>query len=103
GVGDGRRRLDAVQLERPAAHCRIAFALDLLDDGHRLILSTGTTRIDDAPAASSSGSSRQTSADGTSACTATIPGSASGSTPGTRGRTSAEIAASALSGAFSIR
>ena len=51
---------------------------------HRVIRSTGTTRIDEAPASSSRGSSCQTSFAGTSACTATMPASASGSTLGER-------------------
>ena len=68
------------------------------------IRSSGTSRIDDAPAASSAGSSRQTSCAGMTLCTATMPGSASGSTLGAREPgTSAQIASSASSGAFSIR
>ena len=70
--------------------------LDVVDDAHEIIRSTGTSRIDDAPAASSFGSSRQTSAAGTSACTATIPGSASWSTLGAREPgTSSKISSSA--------
>ena len=84
GSGDRARRLDAVELERPLAHGVEAALLDVVDDPHETIRSTGTSRIDDAPAASSFGSSRQTSAAGTSACTATMPGSASGSTLGAR-------------------
>ena len=86
--------LDAVELERPLVHRREPALLDLGRDRHAAIRSTGTIRIDEPPAASSSGRRRQISAAGTNAWTATIPGSASGSTLGTRGATSAEIAAS---------
>ncbi len=84
GLGDRAGRRHAVQFQCPLAHGVEAAHLDVLDDVHETIRSTGTSRIDDAPAASSFGSSRQTSAAGTSACTATIPGSASGSTLGAR-------------------
>src|SRR6266487_7113251 len=49
-------------------------------DAHASILSTGRSRIEEPPAALSCGSNRQTSAAGTRACTATMPGSVSGST-----------------------
>ena len=63
------------------------------------IRSTGRSRIDEPPAASSSGSKRQTSAAGTSACTATMPGSVSGRTLGAREPgTIAQIASSAAFG-----
>ena len=84
GLRHCARRLDAVELERPLAHGVEAALLDVVDDLHEIIRSTGTSRIDEAPAASSFGSSRQTSAAGTSACTATMPGSASGRTLGAR-------------------
>ncbi len=80
----GACRLDAVEAQRPLADGCVAAVAHVLDDRPRRSLiasirSTGTSRIDDPPAASSRGSSRQTSAAGTSACTATMPGSASGS------------------------
>ena len=65
------RRLDAVELDAPSGDTAASPSrLIVLDDGRRADtssghpLDTGTTRIDEAPAASSSGSSRQTSADG---------------------------------------
>src|SRR5579862_4437273 len=96
--------LHAVEPQRPFAHRLLPTLLHVFDDVHPSIRSTGTRRIEEAPAASSSGSSRHTSAAGTRLWTATIPGSDSGSTLGAREPgTSAQIAPSASSGAFSIR
>ena len=93
------RGLDAVEAQRPLAQRLVAARAyvvdDLRDDAHPSIRSSGTSRIDDAPAASSAGSSCQTSCAGTTLCTATMPGSASGSTLGAREPgTSAQIASS---------
>ena len=95
-AGDGPRGSDAVEAQRPLRERLVAALAHVghdLGDRHPSIRSTGTSRIDDAPAASSAGSRRQTSAAGTRLCTATIPGSASGSTLGAREPgTSAQIA-----------
>ena len=102
-------RLGAVELQRLLAECVLAALTDVADDpchrrGHPSIRSSGTSRIDVAPAASSCGRSRHTSSAGTTLCTACIPCSASGMTLGEpEPGTSAQICASDSSGAFSIR
>src|SRR4029453_16543908 len=58
----------------------VAFVLGLVS--HGISLSTGTTRIDEAPAAFNGGSRSQMSSAATAAWTAIWPGSASGSTDG---------------------
>src|SRR5581483_1724437 len=100
---NGARRLDAVELQRPFAHGFLAATAHILDDPHRNIRSTGTTRIENAPTASSRGRSCQTSLAGTSACTATIPGSASGITLGEREPITSQISSRRAAGASSIR
>ena len=89
-----RRRARAPTCARP----RRRLALDLRDDAHREHPLDGDDEDRDAPTASSSGSSRQTSFAGTSACTATIPGSASGSTLGEREPITSQISSSARLG-----
>ena len=67
-LGPGARRLDAVELERPFPERLVAAVADVGDDlrdaAHPSIRSTGTSRIDEAPAASSAGSSCHTSVAG---------------------------------------
>src|SRR5581483_4343797 len=103
GLRDGTRGLGAVEPQRPLAHGLLAALTYVLDDAHRSIRSTGTTRIENAPTASRRGSSCQTSVAGTSACTSTMPGSASGITLGEREPITSQISSRLASGASSIR
>ena len=91
------------QLGSFASDARGARGALLTGPCHLSIRSTGTTRIENAPTASSCGSSCQTSFAGTSACTATMPGSARGSTLGEREPITAQISSTFASGASSIR
>src|SRR5207237_6571195 len=102
-LSDCARGLLAVQAQRPLAHGFVAPLADVVDNAHRSIRSTGTTRIENAPTSSRRGRSCHTSLAGTSACTATMPGSASGITLGEREPITSQISSSRASGAASIR
>src|SRR5581483_381723 len=104
--GDPRRGAIAEAL-RPVGDGGVATGADVGDDrrdvGHGTSRSTGTTRIDEAPAAFSGGSRSQISSASTAAWTAIWPASASGRTDGAPiPGSSSRMRGSAASGAFSI-